>query len=120
MKKADISRYCYSLRIKDITLGFLNILTRFEDYYHGNANPPNHQTVLTWILESQLSQINEIISNKQNYPDLEDIYSELEKINNLIHELGENINFKVLQEKVRKVSIKNMNNLAKISEKNEV
>ncbi|MBD3226724.1 MAG: hypothetical protein GF329_00925 [Candidatus Lokiarchaeota archaeon] len=120
MKKEDITEYCYALRLKDITLGFLSILNRFEDYYQENTNPPDHDKVLSWILGSLLSQINEIISNKEKHPDILEVYNALEDLINFINELGENIDFKVLQEKVREISIKNMNNLAKLSEKNDL
>jgi hypothetical protein len=114
LEKKKIQEFCYSLRLKDITLSLLSIVGRFQDHFQSNSEEPNHDKILSWIIGSQLSQINEIMVDKEK-KGIQEIYEQLNDLMGSIQEIGENLDLKIIYDKLRELSIKVMTNIDKIS-----
>jgi len=117
LEKVDIQKYSYLNILKSIVLAMMNLFTRLESYFQSkNDNPPCNE-ILSWVLQSLISQINEVMAYDDEYARIKEIYKELNDTIRYINESGERVNITNLIEKVRGISVKVMTGLAKISEK---
>jgi len=111
-----IRKYTYSVRFKDIILSLMNIVVKFDDYSMTEKNPPNTSKIISWIIEALISQLNEIMVIKGDFENLRSIYKDLNEIDNYVINMGDNLNLELLLDKLRKITVKVMTNVANVTE----
>jgi len=111
-----IRKYNYSVRFKDIILSLMNIVVKFDDYSMTEKNPPNTSKIISWIIEALISQLNEIMVIKGDFENLRNIYRDLNEIDNYVLNMGDNLNLELLLDKLRKITVKVMTNIANVTE----
>ncbi|MHA1271166.1 MAG: hypothetical protein ACTSPY_15335 [Candidatus Helarchaeota archaeon] len=116
MNKKDIQKYCYSVRIKDITLALMNFISKYDAYFQVNKTNPETNKVISWVIESYISQINELMVLNGDYEQHKEVYNDLNYLIDFINNLGENISLNLLNDKIREISIKSMTLIAKLSD----
>ena len=116
MDSEKIQQYCYYVRLKDFILSLMNLTNKLEDYSVKNKEIPSLNTILSWVIESYVSQISEIYAKKEDYQSFKQILEELEQINNRIKYSKDHYQLKSIMDKFRELSIKIMTNIANLYE----
>ena len=120
MEKKDIQDYSYAISLKNIILSLMNVIGQIEDYIQVKKTAPEYNRLLTWVIEAQLAQLNEIMTIHKDHEKIKNIYDELNKLCDTIREMNDKIDTVLIMDRLRDLSVKIMTNIANLSTKLEI